>query len=85
MAILIRNRDGEGFSGSRIDSFDPNNKMKLSGHEPKVGHCLLVGSITAGTFSARDWWMTTPITEIISESENEIRFNTKNSSYILKK
>jgi len=85
MATLIRDRDGEGYSGSRVESYDPANDMKLSGHEPKLGHCLLVGTTTAGMFSDRDWWATTPITKIVSETDEEIKFETKNSSYTLRR
>jgi gentisate 1,2-dioxygenase len=83
MATLTRHRDGEGFSGSRIQSIDPVTGKHVS-HEPTVGLCLLVGSMTAGTFSSRDWWMTTPITEIVSEGDGEMVFKTGNSTYTLK-
>jgi len=82
MAKLIRDGDGEGYFGSRIESFDPKTG-DLVGHEPMIGCCLKVGTATAGMFSSRDWWMTTPITEIISETDKEIRFKTKNSTYTL--
>jgi hypothetical protein len=84
MATLIRDRDGEGYSGSNVEAIDPVT-LNVVAYEPKVGYCLKVGSVTAGTYSSRDWWMTTPITEIISESENEIKFKTANSSYTFKK
>ena len=83
MARLIRESDGEGYHGSRVESYDPAQNMKLVGHKPMVGCCLKVGTVTAGTYSSRDWWMTTPITEIISETEDEIKFKTKNSVYRL--
>jgi len=37
--------------------------------------------MTAGTFTDRDYWMTTPIVEILSEDYASIRFQTKNSTY----
>jgi len=83
MARLIREGDGEGYFGSRVESYDPIQNMKLVGYTPMIGCCLKVGTVTAGMFSSRDWWMTTPITEIISEDEQEIRFKTKNSIYRL--
>lgn len=85
MAKLIRDRDGEGYYGSNVQAFDPEKNMELVGHEPMLGCCLKVGTMTAGTFSTRDWWMTTPITEIISETNEEIKFKTKNSTYTLVK
>lgn len=84
MASLIRDRDGEGFSGSRVEAIDPVSQ-KVVGNKPMIGKCLLVGTITAGTFSNRDWWMTSPITEITLETDNELKFKTNNSSYTLKK
>jgi hypothetical protein len=80
MAKLIRDRDGEGFCGSRVDAIDPISG-KVVGHEPMIGFKLLVGSITAGTFSDRDWWCTTKIEEIVTANEKEIKFRTKNSLY----
>ena len=80
MAKLIRERDGEGYFGSRVESFDPATG-KLVGDRPMVGCALRVGTMTAGMFSDRDWWLTTPITEIISEDDKEIKFKTKNSVY----
>jgi len=85
MATLIRDRDGEGYYGSVVDALDPKNLANIVGHEPMVGFCLRVGTMAAGTFTNRDWWMTTPITEIISETEEEIKFKTKNSTYTLKR
>ena len=84
MAHLIRDRDGEGDSGSRVEALDPVTG-EVVGKEPKVGFCLLVGSISARSFSNRDHWITTPITDILSEDEDEVRFKTSNSTYTLKR
>jgi len=84
MATLTRDRDGEGHYGCRIEARDPKQDMKVVGYEPMVGCCLFIGTVTAGTFSSRDWWLTTPITEILSETDEEIRFETKNSTYTFK-
>ena len=85
MAILTRDRDGEGYYGSNVQALDPKDLTNCVGNKPMVGYCLRVGTITAGMFSTRDWWMTTPITEIISETEDEIKFKTKNSTYTFRK
>jgi len=89
MAHLIRDVDGEGCSGCRIEVIDPKTN-KAEEFKPKdlnslLGKCLLVGTVTAGTYSSRDYWTTSPITEIISENDKEIKFKTKNSSYTLEK
>ena len=86
MAVLRRDRDGEGYSGCVVDAikFDSDNPSgKIVGNKPIVGCCLKVGTMTAGTFSSRDWWMTTEITEIISEDDEKVRFKTGNSTYTL--
>jgi len=84
MASLIKDGYGEGYYGSLVEAFDPKTG-KLVGHEPIVGMALRVGTLTAGMFSDRDWWMTTPIIEIISETEDEIRFKTANSTYTFRR
>jgi hypothetical protein len=85
MATLTRDRDGEGYYGSRVEAIDPETG-KIVGRKPMVGKCLLVGTVIAGTFSERDWWMTTPIKEILYETDKEIRFETvNNSKYTFKK
>jgi hypothetical protein len=84
VAHLIRDRDGEGDSGPRVEALDPETR-EVVGHEPTVGYCLLVGSLTASSFGNRDHWVTTPVTEIISDSEDEVRFKTGNSVYTLKR
>jgi len=84
MATLIRDRDGEGYHGSNVQAIEfPGGKVV--GHKPMVGYCLKVGTMTAGMFSSRDWWMTTPIVEIISETKDEIKFKTENSYYTFKR
>jgi len=80
MATLVRERDGEGHYGSMVESFDPKTG-KCVGNVPMVGCALRVGTATAGTYSTRDWWLTTPITEIVSEDDKVIIFKTKNSTY----
>jgi hypothetical protein len=50
---------------------------------------LLVGSVTARSYSNQDWWLTTPITEILEEEERKggedegyyCKFKTGNSIY----
>ena len=91
MARLRRVLDGEGFSGSRVESISWNedgtlNEIKEG--KPTIGESMRVGSVTAGTYSTRDWWMTTPVTEILEEryaNDGEhleyVKFKTENSIY----
>lgn len=94
MAQLIRDSDGEGYFGSRVEVISPDESIpdkdritEFNGEASTlVGNMLLVGTMTGGMFSSRDWWRTNVITEVISESEYEIRFNTKSgSTYTLKR
>jgi hypothetical protein len=87
MAKLYRDRDGEGHYGSVVNALDPNEfdedtgNFKAVGHEPMVGYMLFIGTVTGGMFSDRDWWRTTPITEILSDDGDVVRFRTRNSTY----
>ncbi len=85
MARLIRDRDGEGYFGSRVEAWD-RTTGKCAGNKPMIGYCLLVGTMTAGTYSTRDWWRTTEITEIVSEDDDKMVFKTvSGSTYTLLK
>lgn len=92
MAELRRIRDGAGDSGSRVEAIAWNEDgtfKEVIGHRPMVGYSLLVGSVTARTYSNQDYWLTTPITEILKEEERKgrdgegyyCRFKTENSEY----
>jgi hypothetical protein len=88
MARLIRLSDKKGESGSRVDAieWDENGKFKeVKGHEPIIGCSLLVGSVTARSYSDTDYWLTTPITEILERKKDEkslyVKFKTENSVY----
>jgi hypothetical protein len=80
MSILRRDRDGEGYCGSRVEAIDPITREVVD-NKPVVGKILLVGTMTAGTFTSRDYWKTTPIVEILSEDHSTIKFRTQNSTY----
>ncbi len=58
---------------------------KVVAHVPTVGCSMLVGSVTARSFSDRDYWLTTPVVEILEEINNDdvhyVRFRTENSEY----
>lgn len=85
---LRRTRDGAGDHGIRSESiaYTPDGKFdKVDGYIPKVGNAMLVGSLTARSYSNQDYWLTTPVTEILEEIKNDdthyIRFKTGNSEY----
>lgn len=85
---LKRVSDGAGDGGSRSESiaWAPDGKIKaVEGYVPKVGNSMLVGSITARSYSSQDYWLTTPVTEILKEVKTEnlhyVKFKTGNSVY----
>ena len=84
MPSLRRLRDGAGDSGSRVEAIkyfdDGKTPPEVVGNKPMVGCCLLVGSVSARTYSSQDYWLTTPIIEILSNNKGVWRFKTKNGS-----
>lgn len=88
MARLIRESDGEGESGARSEAIqwkEDGTFDKVVSNRPVVGCSMLVGSVTARTYSDRDYWLTTKVSEILEEKEENgqlfVRFKTGNSIY----
>jgi GTP1/Obg family GTP-binding protein len=60
---------------------------KIVGSVPTVGCSVLVGSVTARSYSSQDYWLTTKVTEILEEKKTDdglyeyVRFRTENSEY----
>ena len=87
---LIRERDGVGDSGLMCEILDAESYKPIPNETyPRVGCGVRVGSHYGRTYSAQDWWQTTPITEILEESVNDlgyrtVKFKTRNSIYIWK-
>lgn len=80
---LRRTRDGAGDSGPMSRSFVRlSGKWEDVGPRPTVGAIIQVGSAGSRTYSWQDYWQTTPITEILEEREDYVRFKTNNSEYI---
>lgn len=84
----LRRTDGKGDSGARCDIIEWNTDRNVKSIEhgcPVVGRSVLVGSISARSFSSQDYWLTTEVTKILEEIKNEntwyMRFKTKNSEY----
>lgn len=79
--------------GQRIEAIAWNEDgtfKEVIDHKPVIGCSLLVGSITARSYSSQDYWLTTRVTEILEEKMDEdgayvsIRFRTENSIYELR-
>jgi len=80
MAKLYRDSDGEGYFGSRVESIDPETGDIEFVDGPVVGKMLLVGTMTGGMFTTRDWWRTNVVTKILEETEERVRFETASGS-----
>ncbi len=91
MPTLRRIKDGQGDSGSRAEAIKWNEdgtlKEVIGNGKPVVGCSFLVGSLTARSYSTKDYWLTTEVTEIIEEKYDKdnhmiyCKFKTKNSEY----
>lgn len=81
---LKRERDGAGDSGpmSILLHREPNDpfKIEVDYGRPKIGWCVRVGSPYSRIYAAQDYWTTTPIVEILGETENTVRFRTQSGS-----
>ena len=77
---LVRERDGLTKQSLAIKwlEFDEDGKYKADFQDIAVGRSLLMSP-----FNIYFTWQTTPVTEILSETENYIRFATENSIYEL--
>lgn len=84
MPRLIRVSDGEGECGARSEAIAWNEDgtfKEIVSHKPTIGCSMLVGSVTARSYSNRDYWLTTVVTEILEETEDYVKFKTENSIY----
>jgi hypothetical protein len=88
MANLKRTYDSAGDSGARSEAiaWHEDGKFKeIVGRRPTIGCSMLVGSVTARSYSSQDYWLTTPVTEILEEITNDdtdyVKFRTGNSVY----
>ena len=77
---LVRERDG--LTKTSVDvkwlEFDENGRYKADFPQVAVGRSLLMSP-----FGPSFTWQTTPVTEIVEQREDYIKFNTENSSYEL--
>ena len=80
---LRRISDGAGDCGlMSINIWEENGEIKFEhGEKPKLGAAVRVGSINGRSYSSQDYWTTTLVTEIIEDTNEFVRFKTKNSEY----
>jgi len=85
---LRRMKDDAGDVGgcSQAIKWNEDGTFKeVVSHYPTVGCSMLVGSVTARSYSNQDYWLTTVVTEILEEIKNDdtiyCRFKTRNSLY----
>ena len=77
---LFREEDGLVKKSSAIMwlEWGDNERVKTTHHKPLIGRSLIMSP-----FNKFFTWQTTPVTEIIEEEIDYIRFKTKNSTYQL--
>ena len=77
---LVRERDGLTKQSLSIKwlEFDEDGKYKADFQEIAVGRSLIMSP-----FNIYFTWQTTPVTEVLSEAKDYIRFATENSIYEL--
>jgi len=77
---LVRERDGliKQSYAIRWIEWNENDMFKDSHEQPSIGLSLLMSP-----FNSYFTWQTTPITEIVEQKEDYIKFKTGNSNYEL--
>jgi hypothetical protein len=77
---LVRERDGLTKESKEITWLEWNEDgiFKSEHSEPAIGRSLLMSP-----FNIYFTWQTTPITEIVEQREDYIKFKTRNSNYEL--
>lgn len=77
---LIRERDGLTKISNSIKWIEFNDNGTYKGESEKI---KINTSLLMSPFNRFFTWQTTPITEIVENTEGYIRFKTKNSNYEL--
>lgn len=83
MAYSLYREDRAGDSGPMSNIFRKNpetGELEQKPGRPTIGWGIQVGSPFGRTYSSQDWWATTPVTEIVSETEDETIFKTRSGS-----
>ena len=81
--LIEKNNTNKGDSGGLYILFrmDENGEIeKRSDIRPTVGWAVRVGSPYARSYSSKDYWTTTPIVEVLSDSPDEVVFKTRSGS-----
>lgn len=86
---LFREDGSAGDSGPMCEILDSESYRPIPGETyPRIGCGVRVGSHYARTYSAQDWWQTSPIVKILEEWNTAgcrgMKFRTRNSIYIWK-
>lgn len=91
---LSRIGDRAGDSGRMFRAIGPKGKQVGKDGLIKVGCAVQCGTYFARSYENQDWWMTTPVTKILSVKTISgdlpsikvmiVKFKTKNSTYIAK-
>lgn len=70
-----------GDSGAMSDQvWIEDGEYKFEAGKPVVGRAIRVGSITARSYSAQDWFQTSEVVEILEETEGYVKFKTYSGS-----
>lgn len=80
---LRRLSDGIGDVGGMSEArwIDGSGEMQVEQDaRPRVGVCVRVGALYARTYSAQDWWMTTPVVGILEDEPARVVFETRSGS-----
>lgn len=79
---LARVGDGAGDSGQMSQAMAlEDDQVVIKSDRPTLGCFMRVGSHYGRSYSDQDYWTTTPVTEIIEETEDYVKFRTRNSLY----
>jgi hypothetical protein len=81
--LIEKNNPHKGDSGGLYTLFRMGDDGKIeqrSDIRPTVGWAVRVGSLNARSYSRQDYWTTTPVVEVLSDSPDEVVFKTRNGS-----
>lgn len=84
---IERVRDGAGDSGMMLQPWDwTTNKPHGENGTIVLGYGVKCGSIYARTMQAQDWWLTTPILEVLEKADDDswVKVRTENSVYLIR-